>query len=189
MTQRPQPVRELDMALRAPPQRTLRITTLAIIREPIQILEHPSIRINDPPATPATTTHTPLKHLTGTEIRNPSPDCRRPDPGRADHRLRPAVTKRDRLRRRPQPPRALIQMGGQQAKALHHTALVDHAPSIRRPRQPPSRSSTNYCQALGGAEVLDAARLERDWGGDQPQSVGAQVWATCRLLTFLNAAK
>jgi hypothetical protein len=32
-----------------------------------------------------------------------------------------------------------------------------------------------FCFGLGGAEVLDAAWLERDWGGDQPQSLGAQV--------------
>ena len=44
------------------------------------------------------------------------------------------------------------------------------------------RGVLGSCFGLGGAEVLDAARLERDWGGDQPQSVGAQVWATCRLV-------
>ena len=36
--------------------------------------------------------------------------------------------------------------------------------------------------ALAERKCLDAARLKRDWGGDQPQSVGAQVWATCRLV-------
>jgi hypothetical protein len=95
------------MALRAPPQRTLRIAALAIIRKPVKIVEHHRIGVNDPPATRASTTHTPLEDLAATEIRNPPPDRRRRDPGRPNHSFGPAIAKRDRLRGRPQTLRAL----------------------------------------------------------------------------------
>ena len=100
---------------------------LAIIRKPVKIVEHHRVCINDPPATRASTTHTSFQHLAGPEIRDPSPDRRRRNPGRADNRLRPAIPQRDRLRRRPQPPRALIQMHSKKPKPLPHITLVNHA--------------------------------------------------------------
>src|SRR5439155_16347578 len=87
------------------------------------------------------------------DLSNPTPDRRRRDPRCPHDRRDPAATVRTRLRRRPHPPAALIQLTAHDQPPLPDRAFVDHRPQHGDPNSPPAPATptAHYDINLGGS--------------------------------------
>ncbi len=143
--------RDLSQALRAPPQRRLRIPTRIRIHQPLEIPKQRRIRHRQrrTPRTP--TPDLPrLQPHPRRQLLKPAPNRVLADPRRTRHRSDPPIPQRPRLTRHPQPPLTLVQLRTHPRKPLRNLRFIDHAAAIRRP--PP----TSYPAALNHSQVLSA---------------------------------
>jgi hypothetical protein len=140
---RAQRLRQLRAALRRPAQRRLRIAARHRVHEPLKILREPRLALEDrhPPAMAAHPAR--QRPLTGLKLGQPAQHRRLRDPRRAHDRRDPATPRRASLRRRPQPPPALIQhaLRAQQPKPLGDRALINHDQRVLHKHPKPFKGS------------------------------------------------
>jgi len=133
MAHRAQRLGELRAALGRPPQRRLRTTARDRIHKPIKILPELRLTLQNRNLPCSETAHTARrKNLAAIEILQPAQHGGLRDPRRPNHRRDPAMTRRPRLRRSPQPPTALIQhaLRVQQPVPLTDRTLINHDPPV-----------------------------------------------------------
>src|SRR5450755_973468 len=127
-----QRARDLLQALRAPPQRRLRIPARLRIDQRLQRRHQPRIGLRQPrpprprPTDPPHIQPRPLPHL-----RDPTHHRVLTDPRRPHNRRDPTTPMRPRLRSRPQPPLTLVQLRTQSSIPLGNLRFIDHALAIR----------------------------------------------------------
>ena len=128
MAQLAQRAGELRQALGRPPQQRLRIAARGRVDQPLKILDQRGIGLVEGPAPTARAPDLPrLQALARLELGQPARNRVLADPRRADHdrdATRPVCAC---LRRRPQPPPALIALRPEQSPALRD-------PRLRQPR-------------------------------------------------------
>src|SRR5450755_618925 len=122
-------------ALGRPQQHPHRIATTVLGDEPLQRHNQTRIVLGDRLATAPASTHPPiLEPLTRVDLPDPLADRVLRDPARPRDRRDPPTTQQPRLRRRPKPPRPLVQLRRQRPEPLTDQPLIDHTPGVLRHR-------------------------------------------------------
>jgi hypothetical protein len=146
-------------ALRAPPQRRLRITARIGIDQRLKRPHKPRIGLRQGP-TPRTRPTNParIEPRTRRQLLDPTPNRVLADPRRPRHRHDPTTPMRPSLRRRPQPPLTLVQLRTQPPKPLSNLRFIDHAPAIRHHNQTSCHTALNHSRLLSTARLRPGRR-------------------------------